>query len=224
MINSVLTRSVLAVGLAQFALALTPALAQSGDKGSAKIICWKDKSGKVVGCGDRVPPEYQSSATKELDQRGVTRRTTESAEEAAKRRAKEQELAAQKAAEEKRLAEQRRQDSALLNTYANVQEIDAKRDREIKLVEHQISEYQISLKAAETRLKEAEARKPNPDTARAAAEIDGLKKRIAGKEKEKEALNQAFAAQKQRYQELRGPAQSATAPPPSPAPAPPAKK
>src|SRR5215210_6689518 len=57
------------------------------------IVCWKDKSGKVVGCGDKVPPEYQSSATKELDSRGITRRTTESVEEANQRRLREQEAA-----------------------------------------------------------------------------------------------------------------------------------
>ena len=55
------------------------ATAQSG-----KIVCWKDKAGKVIGCGDKVPPEFQGSGTKELDSRGVTRKTTESADDAAR--------------------------------------------------------------------------------------------------------------------------------------------
>ena len=41
------------LGLA-LAIAAGPVLAQS--KGGGKIVCWKDKSGKTVGCGDRVPP------------------------------------------------------------------------------------------------------------------------------------------------------------------------
>src|ERR1044071_3461619 len=67
-----------------------------------KIVCWKDKSGKVIGCGDKVPPEFQSSATKELDSRGITRKTTESVEDANQRRAREQEAARTKAEEDKK--------------------------------------------------------------------------------------------------------------------------
>jgi hypothetical protein len=44
----------------------TPA---EGWAASGKIVCWKDNAGKVVGCGDKVPPEFQSSGTKELDSR-----------------------------------------------------------------------------------------------------------------------------------------------------------
>jgi len=32
--------------------------------GTGKIVCWKDKAGKVVGCGDRVPPEYDNLIAK----------------------------------------------------------------------------------------------------------------------------------------------------------------
>src|SRR5215208_3759293 len=83
---------------------------------SGKIVCWKDKSGKVIGCGDKVPPEFQSSATKELDSRGVTRKQTESVEEASQRRAREQEAARIRAEEEKRSLGQKRQDTALMET------------------------------------------------------------------------------------------------------------
>jgi hypothetical protein len=219
MVNSMFVRSLFVAVLAQFAL-VAPVAVQAQTKGSGKIVCWKDKSGKVVGCGDSVPPEYQSSATKELDQRGVTRKTTESAEDAAKRRAQEKELADKKAAEEKRLADQRRQDSTLLSIYSNEQEIDAKRDRELKAVETQIAETQAALKNAEARLNEAKSRKSDADAARASSEIEKLQKTIAAKEKEREELRQTYAAQKKRYQALKGPSQSATAPAPAaPAPA-----
>src|SRR6187402_2981895 len=84
-----------------------------------KIVCWKDASGKVVGCGDKVPLEYANNSTKELDRDGNTRKTGESLDEAAKRKAKEQEQAQTKAEEQKRVAEQKRQDSALVNTFTN---------------------------------------------------------------------------------------------------------
>ena len=74
------------------AVSVYPADAAAQEK-KGRIVCWKDKSGKVVGCGDKVPPEFQDSATREMDTRGVTRGTTESAEDAAKRRAQEQEAA-----------------------------------------------------------------------------------------------------------------------------------
>lgn len=220
MLNSTVVRSVFVAALAQFALAGGPALAQPQAKGGKKIVCWKDKSGKVVGCGDSVPPEYQSSATKELDQRGITRKTTESAEDAVKRRAQEKELADKKAAEEKRLADQRRQDSTLLNIYSSEQEIDAKRDREMKVFDTQIGQAQGALKNAQTRLIDARSRKSDAEVARATAEIAKLQKTIETKEKEREELRQTYAAQKKRYQELKGTSRGATAP----VPAVPAKK
>src|ERR1044072_5577959 len=111
------------------ALALFALLSLSGPAAAqGKIVCWKDKSGKVIGCGDKVPPEFQSSATKELDSRGITRKTTESVEEANQRRAKEQEAARVKADEDRKAVDQKRQDAALLETYANEKEIDLKRD------------------------------------------------------------------------------------------------
>jgi hypothetical protein len=209
MVNSMWLHAFLIAALAPLALGAATAHAQAK---SGKIICWKDKAGKVVGCGDRVPPEYQSSATKELDKRGVTRKTTESAEDAAKREAREKELAAQKAADEKRLAELKRQDNALLNSYTTAAEIDRRRDRDLQPLDMRISQMQASLKTA-----------PAGDKAK-------YEQGIATTEKEKEEVIQKYAAQKKRYLELRGEAPGAAATPapataatPAPAPAP-AKK
>lgn len=212
MLKSTFTNFALFLALAHIALAGAPTLAQAQGKTAGKIVCWKDKSGKVVGCGDTVPPEYRSSATDVLDKRGVLRDTTESAEAAAKRQAQERAAAEQKAAEEKRAADQRRRDSALLATYANEQEIDMKRDRESKVIENQISQSQAALKSVESQLSDAKSRKSDSDAARASASIDKLQKDITAKEKEREALLESYAAQKKRYQELRGTSQSATAP------------
>ena len=105
-----------------------------------KIVCWKDAAGKVVGCGDKVPAEYAGSGTKELDKQGNVRKTGESADEAAKRKAKEQEQAQAKAEETKRLTEQKRQDSALINTFSSEKEIDLKRDRELQALNNFITQ------------------------------------------------------------------------------------
>lgn len=191
-----------------------------------KIICWKDKSGKTVGCGDKVPPEYQDSATRELDKRGVTRKTTETAEETAKRQAQEKAQAAQKAEEAKKLAEQRRQDAALINTFSNEKEIDLKRDRDLQVVDGQITQMRVSHKNAAERHAEIKGRmdattkggKPatdaqKEDMARAESDKTRFEQSIAAKEKEKEEIRKKYADMKERYIALRGgPAPATPAP------------
>lgn len=193
-----------------------------------KIVCWKDASGKVVGCGDKVPPEFLNSSTKELDRDGNTRKMGESSEEAAKRKVREQEQAQLKAEEQKRIADQKRADSALLNTFTNEKEIDLKRDRELQAIDNNVTQQRAALKLANDRLADAQARaaafdkgnkdkKPAPsglkeDLARAEAEKARLEKDIAAKEKSKEDTVSTYAAYKKRYQELRGTAPAAATP------------
>jgi hypothetical protein len=209
-----MTEAFRSLALAAVCAALVAATAPAAH---AKIICWKDKSGKVVGCGDTVPPEYQQGATTELDRQGRTRGTTDSAEEAAKRRAHEAEAARTKAENDRRAAEQRRQDSALLATFSNEQEIDAKRDRDLQIVELQISQLRGSLKTASDRHREAKARqdaaekakRPVPmgvkdELARSGDETQRLEKNITAKEQEKEAIRTKYADYRKRYAELNG--------------------
>jgi chromosome segregation ATPase len=217
--------AVLAMALAAFMAGTV--LAQS----KGKIICWKDKSGKVVGCGDKVPPEYEDAATKELDRRGVTRKTTDTAEEQAKRAAQDEALAKQKAAEKKGLAEQQRRDSALLNTYANEKEIDQRRDREIQVVEAQITQLQVLRTNAESRHNDFKSRietvekakkKPPSDflkdeAAQAAADMAKLEHNIASKNKEIVDIRARYAQTKQRYIDLRSGSAQAQAPSTAPA-------
>lgn len=196
-------------------LAGTPADARA----AGRIVCWKDDSGKVIGCGDRVPLEYQESATKELDSRGITRKTTETAEEAARRRAEEQERAKEEAEERRRLAERRRQDRALLATYGREQEIDERRDREIEVVEAQIRQLDVALKNMDDRRSELEARREHAkandklkkslpvlqqELERLNAEERRLRQRIASREKTKQAIRSRFEEQKERYRKLKG--------------------
>ena len=238
-------------------LALTLALgyastAAAQSKGGGSIVCWKDASGKVIGCGDKVPPEFANSGTRELDNRGNVRKTGESADEAAKRRVQEKEQADVKAEEQKRVAEQKRQDSALVNTFSTEKEIDLKRDREIQALDNNITQQSGALKVSAERLADAQQRaaafektnkdkKPAPqglkdDLVRAEGDKSRLDQDIAAKEKEKRDTMAKYAAYKKRYMEIKGitpaaaapaataPATTATAPAPASAPAPAAAK
>ena len=198
------------------------------DTAAQKIVCWKDKSGKTVGCGDKVPPEYQDSASRELDKRGMTRKTNESAEDEAKRKAKEKESEKLKAELDKKAAEQKRQDSALINTYSNEKEIDLRRDRDLATLDSQVSQMKVMQKNTADRQKEIKGRieagkKPATDVqkeelARAEADQKKFDQSITDKAKEREDIIKRYADQKARYIELRGGGA------PAPAPAPTAKK
>ena len=206
-------------------------LAQS----KGKIVCWKGKSGKTVGCGDKVPPEYQDFASRELDKRGVTRKTNESAEEEAKRKAKEKEAEKEKTELAKKQAEQKRLDSALINTYSSEKEIDLRRDRDLSTVDGQITQLQVMHKNASSRQAEIKGRvdattkggKPatdhqKEDLARVEAEVRKHEHNINERQKEKEEIQKRYEAMKVRYRELKG---GGGAPAPAPAaPAAPAKK
>ncbi|HKA45974.1 MAG TPA: hypothetical protein VKF40_28550 [Burkholderiales bacterium] len=220
-------RSCVAVALA---LAVAGAYAASAPEQSksTRIVCWKDKSGKVVGCGDKVPPEYQESATKEMDRRGVTRATTESSEDAAKRRTQEQETAKQRAEDQKRVAEQKRQDTALLSTFSSEGEIDQKRDRDLQQSDILLGQMKVSLKNATDRYNEVKVRtdaaakdkKGVPDAlkeelSKADSDRQRLEQSVASKEKEKEEIKARYAEQKKRWLELRGESQAGKAAPSS---------
>ena len=198
------------------ALAALGVLAGSGAASAQKIVCWKDKAGKVVGCGDKVPPEYQSSATKELDSRGVTRRTTDSVDEANQRRTREQEAARAKAEEERRQLDQKRQDTALLETFTSEKEIDQKRDRELQILDLQMEQLTAGLKSVTQRYNDVRARvdtvqkngKTPPkqlqdELARATGDKQRMEQGVEAKQKEKQDTRERFAAYKKRYNELR---------------------
>jgi hypothetical protein len=207
------------------ALALAAGLALAWPAAQAqKIVCWKDKSGKVVGCGDRVPPEYQQNESRVLDNQGIARKTNVSAEEAARQKEEAARKAALKAEEDRKIAEQRRLDSALMNTYTSEKEIDLRRDRELQVVDLQIQQLTVSLKNATEAQATVQKRyesaqkggKPSAalieELARANDEKKRLETRIAEKQKDKEDIAKRYAEQKARFIELRGAATAAPAP------------
>jgi hypothetical protein len=210
---STLSTKFAAIAFAGLATAIIAMPQAAFAQAKGKIVCWKDKSGKVMGCGDTVPPEYRDNATKELDNQGTTRKTGESAAEAEARRAQEQARAKEKAEEERRVADQKRKDSALLNTYTNEKEIDLKRDRELKAADQSIAQQQAALKLANERLVDAQKRGAKEDIARAERDKGVIEKGIADKEAEKGELVKKYAEEKKRYMDLKGiPQPAASAP------------
>ena len=207
-------KSRLRAGLA--ALAALGLLAGPGSASAQKIVCWKDKNGKVVGCGDKVPPEYQSSATKELDRRGITRGTTDSVEEAGQRRQREQEAARLKAEDERKALDQKRHDTALLETFTSDREIDQKRDRELQVLDLQTEQLTTGQRGVNQRHADITARveavrksgKTPPkqvqdELARATADKERLDQLIEAKQREKLEVRERYAGSKKRYNDLR---------------------
>src|SRR5688572_9878323 len=218
-------------------LLLGASVASAQSQPTSKIVCWKDKSGRVVGCGDKVPPEYQDSATKELNRRGVTVRQSDAALTPEQRQAQQAEADRKQAAELKR-AEQQRQDKALLDTFSNENEIDLKRTRDVQLIESNIETLQTNLKNADERQADARARiaqykkrnaaVPGPvqdDFERSEGEKIKIQNQIVQKRREITTLNQRYDELKKRFVELKsGAAPQADRTPPASATGAPARK
>lgn len=215
-----------AISLIALTIAVGTAQAQQS-QGSGKIVCWKDKAGKTVGCGDKVPPEYQDNAVKELNKRGVTVKQSDPALTEDQKKAQQAELD-KKQATSQIAAEQRRKDKALLDTFTNVKEIDLKRNRDIQLIESNIEAQQTNLKNANDRQVDAGKRieqfkkenKPVPapiqdEYDRAESGKMKIQAQITQKRRDIAELNQQYDDMKRRFAELTG-----TAPAPAPAPAP----
>jgi chromosome segregation ATPase len=180
------------------------------------LVCWKDKAGKTVGCGDKVPPEYQDNAASTLNKRGETVKQNEAALTPEQRKAQQAE-ADRKQQEEQQRAEEKRRDRALLDSFTNEKEIDLKRARDIQQIEVNISAQQSNVKSLtdrqnETRAKIDAAKKDNKPVAPAlqqeydkqTADLAKLQEHIAQKRKEIADKNVEYDAMKKRFIELKG--------------------
>ena len=216
-------RSLLLIFVLPAAL-LATGTAQAQPKAVGKIVCWKDKSGKVVGCGDTVPPEFQDSAIKEMNQRGITVKQSDAALTPEQKKAQQVELE-RKQADGLKQAELRRRDKALLDTFTTDKEIDLKRNRDVQLVESNIETLQTNLKNANDRQAEVRARvdsfkKRNaPVPAAAQEEFDRtegekvkIQNQITQKRKEIAEMNITYDEMKKRFIELKGGATAAATP------------
>ncbi len=182
---------------------------------NAAIKCWTNNEG-VRECGNRVPPEYSQQGHQEISKSGMV------IDEQSRVRTKE-ELAAdaqQKVllAEEKRvIAEKKKADNILLATYTNVIEIERARDERLKAIDSSIT---LANKQSETIQQDLDKRIQAAATAERSgkapndallADIEELQRQVANKrsyisarKKEKEETNAEYAANIQRFKELKG--------------------
>jgi chromosome segregation ATPase len=202
------------------AMTTLPARAQAQEKSSGSIVCWKDKSGKTIGCGDKVPFEYQDNASRELNKRGMTVKQTDAALTPEQRQAQVAEAQRKKLLEQK-LEEERRRDRALLDSFTNEKEIDLKRSRDIQQIEINIAAQQTNLKNITDRQTEIKTRvdsitraqKPVPpqlqeDIERLAREKTKTQTQILDKRKEIVERNLEYEAMKTRFIQLKGAGQA----------------
>jgi len=148
---------------------------------SGAMYKWVDEKG-VTHYGDRVPPQYANPNNAQIGRTGVTTKSERSPGAEAKAPAAER-----NEAEAKRELEQRRQDNALLATYANEKEIDQARERELKRVQ----EWLAANSAGLARSKAPEDRK----------KLDAV---MDQGRRDTDAVNSKYDAQKARFLELKG--------------------
>jgi len=181
---------------------------------STGIVCWSDKSGRQLGCGYTVPPEYANNPTRELNSRGVTVKRTDAALSAEALRVRQEEAARRKIEDQER-AEQRKRDLALTNSYTSEREIDARRDRDIQQLDLTILGLETHLKQMQSdentlrRRVEAITKngKPAPaslleDLERATNEVTGTTRLISQKRNEQEGVRAKYNELRIRYLEL----------------------
>lgn len=189
-------------------LALGAAPARAG--GGAAIFCC-DVGGQPV-CGDILPAACYGRAYRELSPAGIVRRTVAApltAEEIAQRAAAEH----RRRAEEAERMRQVRLDQALLETYRSIEDLDSRRDRELRDLDRTIR----ALRARETELIErqnsliAEATHTDKSAVAASLEADigvldseiaAQSSIIAAKLRERNAVVERFEEHRRRYVEL----------------------
>jgi hypothetical protein len=212
-----------------FALCAAGIAGAAEGSGAGKIYCWKNAAGKSE-CGDRPP---QDAATRELTREGITKQTKEAALTPEQQKAREEEEARKKV-EKARYEQQLRRDRALLETFTNEQEIDAKRKRELAGVEAQVTTLETTLRNANERQIEAQRRaeeyrknsgKIPPAIQDEVTRIDqeklSLNAQLAKKRQEIVEINATYAQMRKRFTDLKNGAAAPGSIPPTP-PTPPA--
>ncbi len=174
----------------------------------AKLFKWVDKNG-TTHYGETIPPEYADRDTKQLSNGRVTDRdeTFDSRQNSAKK----------ETPEEKAAKEARRRDDALLNSFTNEKEIDLSRDRSLMQIEARINSYNTMIKSAQSTVDDLHKESDNrtkkgwkipqsltDDIATAEEHVAQLQTDLENSQKESETVKARYAAEKQRFRELKG--------------------
>ena len=201
--------------LHRLAILSVMALALADPLAAAKIYKWVDEKG-VTHYGQSIPPEYKDQAASEMTNEGVTVRRWGAAPPPDVRKPADDKAAQERQKEEQKEAlEQQRRDTALVNTYTSVKEIDEARERQLQGPLQAIKGLEPRVKKAQDKLRShqqqadgyAEAGKPVPegleqDIAEQKIEIDSMHAEIDRHRARIEAIKARFEADKRRFQQL----------------------
>ena len=180
-----LVRVILTAALAcAFITTIPDAQAQANNK---KLYKWTDQQGNVH-YSDQIPPEAKEYARERMSDRGVSVERVERAEtpeELAARVAAEDKAAAEaKAAEERRKA-----DEALLNSYANEEDVVRAYNQRVDLLNQTVEARRIEINAREQGLTKLVAQAAEMERSGRTVS-DALKQMIAGERVEIERQKQ----------------------------------
>jgi chromosome segregation ATPase len=181
----------------------------------AAIKCWKNKDG-VRECGDAVPPEYAQQGHETKDSRGLTidkQDRAKTMEELEVERAQAR-VEAQRAIEERK---RETLDKVLLDTFASEDDLILTRDGQIAHLDAQIRLTRSHIEKLEKNLDQMIERAADVERRGAApseemiANIESVRDQISENEafittkhQEQENIRQRFAADIDRFKELKG--------------------
>lgn len=176
----------------------------------AKLYKWLDNNG-TTHYGETIPPEYANKEAVKLEDGRIKKREDKHEKDV-------QKAALKDPVAEKARIEAERHDNALVNTYSSEQEIDLARERNLQQVEARRDSNTTLLQSANANLvglqKELEnatklGRKGTKaqleaEVAQAGERISRLQKDLDANTRELETVKARYAADKERYRELRG--------------------
>lgn len=195
-------------------IVLAVALAALVMPAQAKLYRWVDEQGNVH-YSDRLPPQATQQKRKVLDESG---RTLESHDPEAERRAAEARAREQARLEAERARQeaQARHDRMLLQTYTTVEDIEHVRDDRVAALDSSLNLAREKLERLRGNLAQLEKRagelrqagRPLPEDlsrrlAEARRQVQENQDYVARKEAERDEMAQRFAADIERFKELK---------------------
>ena len=186
---------------------------------SAGIKCWTNDEG-VRECGNAVPPKYSQKGHREISEKGFTLSTTDRAKTKEELRIEREEaarLAAIRAEEERKIRERETKDRVLLSTYTTEEDLALAHRGQVAAIDIRIEHTEQILKQLEQKLGQLRSkaakleRKGKPmtpelkaDITRVKGQVDDSHAFIEKRRLQKAELDAQFAADLDRYRELKG--------------------
>lgn len=176
---------------------------------ATRVYCCADSNGQRI-CGDTLPQACYARAYREVAPSGRVVKEVEAPLTPEQRAQREAEIRAQKerAARE---AEAKRRDRVLVDSYASVEEIDARRDKEVANIQGDLTRSRsreaelIKERAKLDKLKPASGPIPRDlvdDLESNAGELAAIRSVIDSKQRDIDATKSRFEADRRRYLEL----------------------